>query len=69
MAESESVTIDLPHSEIAAFCRRHQVTRLALFGSVVSGPFTPDSDVDVLVIFAPSAQVGFLTYGGGETPV
>ena len=60
MAEMESVAIDLPQSEIVAFCRRHQVTRLALFGSVLSGAFTPDSDVDVLVTFAPDAQVGFL---------
>ena len=60
MAETRSIAIDLPQDEIAAFCRRHQVTRLALFGSVVSGAFTPNSDVDVLVTFDPDAQVGFL---------
>ena len=60
MVETESVAINLPQNRIAAFCRRHRVTRLALFGSVVSGAFSPDSDVDVLVTFAPNAQVGFL---------
>lgn len=60
MAETVSVAIDLPQKEIAAFCRRHQVTHLSLFGSVVSDSFRPDSDVDVLVTFAPDAQVGFL---------
>lgn len=60
MAEMEPVAIDLPRNEIIAFCRRHKVTKLALFGSVVSDTFGPDSDVDVLVTFAPDAQVGFL---------
>jgi predicted nucleotidyltransferase len=34
MAEMEPVAIDLPRNEIAEFCRRHKVTKLALFGSV-----------------------------------
>jgi predicted nucleotidyltransferase len=50
-------------SEIAAFCRRNQITRLALFGSVLTERFSPDSDVDVLVTFAPEAQIGFLALG------
>jgi predicted nucleotidyltransferase len=36
---------------IAAFCRRHHVTRLSLFGSVLREDFGPGSDVDVLVEF------------------
>lgn len=60
MDETKTGAIDLPQDELAAFCRRYQVTRLALFGSVVSGSFRPDSDVDVLVSFASDAQVGFL---------
>jgi len=60
MAETESVAIEIPQNELAAFCRRHQVTRLALFGSVVGGKFTPESDVDLLVTFSPDARVGFL---------
>ena len=36
---------------VAAFCRRHHIKRLALFGSVLRDDFTPDSDVDVLVEF------------------
>jgi predicted nucleotidyltransferase len=38
---------------VAAFCRRHYITRLALFGSVLRDDFRPDSDVDVLVEFQP----------------
>ncbi|MGD8750949.1 MAG: nucleotidyltransferase domain-containing protein [Anaerolineales bacterium] len=48
--------------KIVEFCRRNQITRLALFGSVLSDRFDPDSDVDVLT-FAPDAQIGFLAFG------
>ena len=36
---------------IMAFCQRHHITRLALFGSALRDDFGPDSDVDVLVEF------------------
>ena len=48
--------IDIPSDEIAAFCRRWQITELALFGSVLRDDFGPDSDVDVLVSFGESAR-------------
>jgi len=54
---SPLVVID--RSAIAAFCRRHHVRRLALFGSVLRDDFTPDSDVDVLVEFEPGHVPGF----------
>lgn len=46
-----AVTID--REQIAAFCRRHRLTRLALFGSVLTDRFGPDSDVDVLFEYDP----------------
>jgi len=51
--------MDLPRKEIADFCRRHHIRKLALFGSVLRDDFRPDSDVDVLVEFEPSRAVGF----------
>lgn len=48
--------IDIPKEEVAAFCRRWQITELALFGSVLREDFRPDSDVDVLVRFNPQAR-------------
>ena len=42
--------------ELSDFCQRWKVTELALFGSVLRGDFGPDSDVDVLVTFAPHAR-------------
>jgi predicted nucleotidyltransferase len=52
--------IDIPKEELADFCRRNLIRRLALFGSALREDFNPDSDVDVLVEFEPEAQVGFL---------
>jgi predicted nucleotidyltransferase len=45
---------------LAEFCRRHKVQELALFGSAVRGELQPNSDLDLLVTFAPDARVGFL---------
>ena len=42
--------------DIAAFCRRWGVEELSLFGSVLRDDFRPDSDVDVLVRFAPGLR-------------
>jgi uncharacterized protein len=36
---------------VKAFCERHHVARLALFGSAIREDFDADSDVDVLVEF------------------
>ena len=50
--------ITLNKSQIADFCRRHHIRRLALFGSVLRDDFRPDSDVDVLVEFEPGHTPG-----------
>lgn len=38
-------------SEIADFCQRWNIVKLALFGSVLREDFRSDSDVDVLVVY------------------
>ncbi len=43
---------------LVALCRRHGIRRLALFGSVLRGDASPDSDVDVLVEFEPGRTPG-----------
>jgi hypothetical protein len=45
--------IDIPRQELAEFCRRHHIRRLALFGSALREEFTPESDIDLLVEFEP----------------
>jgi len=59
--------IQIPTQEIAAFCRRHQIRRLALFGSILRDDFVPESDVDVLVIFDPAARVGLFRLAAIES--
>jgi predicted nucleotidyltransferase len=52
----------LPQAEIAEFCRRWHISELALFGSVLRDDFGPESDLDVLVTFAPDADWGLLDH-------
>lgn len=49
------MNIEFPADAVADFCRRWKITELALFGSVLRDDFRPDSDIDVLVTFAPDA--------------
>lgn len=55
--------IRIPKKSLETFCRKYQIRRLALFGSVLREDFRSDSDIDVLVVFDPSAQVSFITLG------
>jgi len=50
--------IEITPAEIADFCRRHHICKLALFGSVLRADFGPDSDVDVLVEFESGKTPG-----------
>ncbi|MBI1299803.1 hypothetical protein GC175_33170 [bacterium] len=43
----------LPVPEIDDFCLRWNVVEFALFGSILREDFTTNSDIDVLVTFAP----------------
>lgn len=43
----------LPLAKINRLCRQYGINRLALFGSAARGETTPDSDIDLLVEFAP----------------
>jgi hypothetical protein len=52
--------IQVPEDGLAAFCRCHHIRRLAFFGSVLTDAFRSDSDVDVLVVFVPGCEPGFI---------
>jgi len=56
-------------SQLAEFCRRNHIRRLAFFGSVLKEDFSPESDVDVLVEFEPGAKVGLLRMAALESEV
>jgi hypothetical protein len=46
---------DWPEAEMREFCRRWRVIELAIFGSALRADFGPESDIDLLVRFAPDA--------------
>jgi hypothetical protein len=48
--------IEIDRQKLETFCKKWKITELALFGSVLRDDFGPDSDVDVLVTFAPDAK-------------
>jgi len=58
--------IAVPREEIATFCRKHHIRKLAFFGSVLREDFSPRSDLDVLVEFEPAHTPG-LEFFGMET--
>jgi predicted nucleotidyltransferase len=58
--------ISIPKDRIAEFCKRNQVRRLSLFGSVLREDFGPDSDVDILVEFEPGTRMGLIRLSGLE---
>ena len=45
---------------IEAFCHRWKIIEMAVFGSALRNDFDPDSDIDLLVSFAPDAQWSLL---------
>ena len=52
----QQLKIDIPRDRIEAFCRRWKIVEFSLFGSVLRDDYGSDSDVDVLVSFAPDAS-------------
>ena len=54
--QPQTVPFDWPADEMAAFCRRWKIVELSLFGSALRGDFRSDSDIDLLVRFAPDAR-------------
>ena len=58
---NEEAPLHIPIEELASVCRRYQVRELAVFGSVLRPDHGPESDVDMLVSFQPTARVTFTT--------
>jgi predicted nucleotidyltransferase len=50
--------INLPLTDIQNICERWHIKELALFGSALRSDFHPESDIDLLVTFAPDAKRG-----------
>ena len=59
MLDLKQLPVTIDPERIAAFCRRHHMSRLSLFGSVLRDDFGSESDVDVLVEFDPGHVPGW----------
>ena len=49
----------IPQEQIEGICRRYHIIEMSVFGSTARGNARPDSDVDVLVEFAPDVALGW----------
>jgi hypothetical protein len=61
--------IPIDPAVLEQFCARWKIARLELFGSMLQGDFRPDSDVDLLVTFAPEAQWGLFDHARMEREI
>ena len=52
-------SINLPLKAICAFCERHPIKHLSLFGSALRGELGPESDIDLLVEYEPDARISY----------
>ena len=55
--------VSIPTDRLAAFCRANGIRKLAIFGSALREDFGPDSDIDLLVEFAPGWTPGLRFIG------
>jgi predicted nucleotidyltransferase len=58
--------LDIDDQALAAFCQKHHIARLSLFGSVLSGRQSPTSDIDLLVEFESGCAPGLVGLAGME---
>jgi uncharacterized protein len=55
---SQQSRINISQEQLAQFCQRNHIVKLALFGSVLREDFKAESDIDVLVEFEPDRIPG-----------
>lgn len=56
--------IDLSNEKVADFCRRNHICKLSVFGSFLREDFCTNSDIDILVEFAPDHIPGLIRLAG-----
>ena len=58
--------LNISQQQLVDFCQRHHIRKLSLFGSILRDDFGPNSDIDFLVEFEPSAIPGLFEVAGME---
>jgi predicted nucleotidyltransferase len=66
MPLSRPIPASWPADRIEELCRRWKIVELSLFGSALRDDFRPDSDIDLLVRFAPDADWSLLDHARME---
>jgi predicted nucleotidyltransferase len=61
--------VPVPNEQLDKFCRRWRITELRVFGSALRDDFRPDSDLDLLVTFAPDAEWSLLDHVAMEEEI
>jgi uncharacterized protein len=51
-------SLDELNRHLPAFCQRHGIARVEVFGSVATGKSGPGSDLDLMVTFRPDVRPG-----------
>ena len=54
-----ALPIAIPKEFLGEFCERNHISKLSLFGSVLTPRFRPESVIDVLVEFDPDQSPDF----------
>jgi len=57
-----TVPFPIQPDKLESLCKKWKITELALFGSVLRDDFGPESDVDVLVVFADDAEWSYFDW-------
>jgi hypothetical protein len=55
----KSTAIDIQSDKLHTICERFGVGKLSIFGSLIHGTATDESDLDILVEFLPDRTPGF----------
>ena len=62
----KKLQISIPREKIEDFCKRWKIVEFSFFGSILREDFRPNSDVDILVEFAPNSPWGLLDHAKME---
>jgi uncharacterized protein len=57
-------TVQVDQDQLTLICRAYGVRELSVFGSAAHDSMRPDSDIDLLVDFLPTAEPGLLDHAG-----
>ena len=66
VAKMNKSKLNLPTHKIAEFCKKNNIIKLSLFGSVLRDDFQMDSDIDFLVEFETGKVPGLISFSRME---